>query len=174
MNAREFMECLCANYAEALHPTTQAQTDMLRMVISLKLTGDQLQRVYDGCLRDCEFFPKVADIYTQASHLGLVRKVTSPEPAWETWRDKEGRTWARKLGEALFESKEELHERWKREACDPKEGAEAFREAYAMAAEGCSRQTVQPVIKGNELEFDFQDPKVEIEIVDDAGDWNDL
>lgn len=43
-------------------------------------TEEQLQKLFDAILENCKFFPKIADIYEQARHLGFAERKQEYRP----------------------------------------------------------------------------------------------
>ena len=180
MNSREFADHLCDTYhslPDQMQPTSEQLAAILKCVQGLRLDGKQMELLYDQVLKDCKYFPQVAEVYSAAASLNLIRKFSQPQIAWETWVDERGRTWAKKKGYIQPESAADEMERWCREECSVEEGKEIFNEAFAMAAEqfAASAPAKKPI--GNSIitkQVAEKSLGFEFEIVDDKLSWDDL
>jgi hypothetical protein len=176
VNSKELLESLKEHYPSQLHPSDQAMKDMIRTVRTLKYTYDQIDALYDRLIQNCEFFPKTYDIITHASNLGMPTRERKPEPIFQLWADKDGRPWAKKIGETFPESLTQRDDRYSKEACSEIEGRQLYLEAYATAAgdpiksDKVAIQNAQEVLSF----FDTQIDGLDIEFVDEKRDWLDL
>jgi hypothetical protein len=73
MKPTTLLEGLKANYPQSVHPTDVAQHDFIRTLKNTGYSEQQFDKLYDRLLSDCEFFPRIADIYRCAAKLNLER-----------------------------------------------------------------------------------------------------
>lgn len=158
-NPKELMSSLLVHYPESLHPSDQAQKDMIRTLSKLKYSPKQLDDLYDKLIQECNYFPKVYDLITQASNLNLSTRERQPNTVFKTWRDDRGRTWAKPVGTEFPESAEAREERYNREVIPYEQGMEIARQA--MRDDGHPESAVLRI-------FPYDKPRIAPATIDQA------
>lgn len=117
MNSKEFITGLKANWPVSLHPTEYSEKDLIRTLRTLHYNPNQLQKIYDEVLKECEYFPKIHDIIRAANKFCFPtsEKKSLPDPVFKYF-EKDGYSYAKKIENRYPETREEEQERWNKEA----------------------------------------------------------
>jgi hypothetical protein len=178
MDAKGWMKKLMEYYPEGLHPSEVMRKDLVRCVRTFGYSEEQLEELYEKIVMNCEFFPKVYDVVTQAGELRLPTRVRKPELVFETWVDERGRAWAREIGQRYPESTSEMEARWRREAVGREEGFRIMRGVWEEMGieEWKMRKLLPEVYKGEKRGLEMFEGSlggVEEEEIEGGG-WEEL
>lgn len=129
MNNREFMTALKSGYSASQLPDAAGERQYKAYLSSCRYSPVQLSKLLSQVLKQCEYFPNIAQLVRCANECGLHSGEKPREPNWRIWY-MDGYCYARREGYLQHERSIDRHARWQQEACSPQEGQAIYRQAY--------------------------------------------